>query len=194
MDARNLPSLRRRREPRRHVRATYPFVRIHTGTVARADSRLAYGFVAGTRHLRDDAHAPRHVRRLLRRAVSPAAGQSSTRDSRSAPAGSRSRCTSRSPTRIGSKRRSASSDASGCAINSTCRTSKSMDDGIANGTYEVALGPAACRLRSSPRRASTIRCIGCVTTRARRRSISRISCSSPTTSSTSTSSSASDAS
>ena len=34
----NLPS---------HVRATYPFVRIHTGTVARADSRLAYGFVAG---------------------------------------------------------------------------------------------------------------------------------------------------
>ena len=30
-----------------HVRATYPFVRIHTGTTARADSRLAYGFVAG---------------------------------------------------------------------------------------------------------------------------------------------------
>ena len=29
------------------VRACYPFVRVHTGTVARADSRLAYGFVAG---------------------------------------------------------------------------------------------------------------------------------------------------
>ena len=29
------------------VRAFYPFVRIHTRTVARADSRLAYGFVAG---------------------------------------------------------------------------------------------------------------------------------------------------
>jgi AMP nucleosidase len=29
------------------VRAKYPFVRIHTDTVARADSRLAYGFVAG---------------------------------------------------------------------------------------------------------------------------------------------------
>jgi AMP nucleosidase len=30
-----------------HVRACYPFVRVHTATVARADSRLAYGFVAG---------------------------------------------------------------------------------------------------------------------------------------------------
>ena len=29
------------------VRACYPFVRLHTDTVARADSRLAYGFVAG---------------------------------------------------------------------------------------------------------------------------------------------------
>ncbi len=30
-----------------HVRACYPFVRIRTHTVARADSRLSYGFVAG---------------------------------------------------------------------------------------------------------------------------------------------------
>ncbi|MEP7057686.1 MAG: AMP nucleosidase, partial [Caldimonas sp.] len=29
------------------VRATYPFVRVHTDTVARADSRLSYGFVSG---------------------------------------------------------------------------------------------------------------------------------------------------
>jgi len=29
------------------VRAHYPFVRVHTSTVARADSRLSYGFVAG---------------------------------------------------------------------------------------------------------------------------------------------------
>ncbi len=29
------------------IRAKYPFVRIHTDTVARSDSRLAYGFVAG---------------------------------------------------------------------------------------------------------------------------------------------------
>ncbi|RVT52325.1 AMP nucleosidase [Rubrivivax albus] len=33
--------------PERRVRACYPFVRVHTATVARADSRLAYGFVAG---------------------------------------------------------------------------------------------------------------------------------------------------
>jgi AMP nucleosidase len=33
--------------PAQRVRACYPFVRIHTDTVARADSRLAYGFVAG---------------------------------------------------------------------------------------------------------------------------------------------------
>jgi AMP nucleosidase len=31
----------------RHVRACYPFVRVRTATVARADSRLSYGFVAG---------------------------------------------------------------------------------------------------------------------------------------------------
>lgn len=30
-----------------HVRACYPYLRVHTNTVARADSRLAYGFVAG---------------------------------------------------------------------------------------------------------------------------------------------------
>ena len=29
------------------VRASYPFVRVHTDTVARADSRLSYGFVSG---------------------------------------------------------------------------------------------------------------------------------------------------
>jgi AMP nucleosidase len=34
-------------DPARRVRACYPFVRIHTDTVARADSRLSYGFVAG---------------------------------------------------------------------------------------------------------------------------------------------------
>jgi AMP nucleosidase len=33
--------------PSEHVRACYPFVRVHTDTVARADSRLSYGFVAG---------------------------------------------------------------------------------------------------------------------------------------------------
>jgi len=32
---------------RQPVRGKYPFVRVHTDTVARADSRLSYGFVAG---------------------------------------------------------------------------------------------------------------------------------------------------
>ena len=40
-------SSRRRPKRRPHVRACYPFVRVHTDTVARADSRLSYGFVAG---------------------------------------------------------------------------------------------------------------------------------------------------
>ncbi len=34
-------------ETARNVRACYPFVRVQTETVARADSRLSYGFVAG---------------------------------------------------------------------------------------------------------------------------------------------------
>ncbi|MBS0445684.1 MAG: AMP nucleosidase [Proteobacteria bacterium] len=33
--------------PAGRVRACYPFVRVHTDTVARADTRLSYGFVAG---------------------------------------------------------------------------------------------------------------------------------------------------
>ena len=33
--------------PARRVRAFYPFVRITTGTFARVDSRLSYGFVFG---------------------------------------------------------------------------------------------------------------------------------------------------
>ena len=35
------------RDPAARVRACYPFVRIRTETVARADSRLSYGFVSG---------------------------------------------------------------------------------------------------------------------------------------------------
>jgi len=34
-------------DPEQHVRACYPFVRVRTDTVARADSRLSYGFVSG---------------------------------------------------------------------------------------------------------------------------------------------------
>jgi AMP nucleosidase len=35
--------------PAQRVRACYPFVRVQTDTVARADSRLSYGFVERTR-------------------------------------------------------------------------------------------------------------------------------------------------
>ena len=34
-----------------HVRACYPFVRVHTRTNARADSRLSYGFEIGRAHV-----------------------------------------------------------------------------------------------------------------------------------------------
>ena len=37
----------RARNLQHRVRACYPFVRVHTNTVARAESRLSYGFVAG---------------------------------------------------------------------------------------------------------------------------------------------------
>ena len=57
-----------------HVRACYPFVRVRTDTVARADSRLSYGFVAGpgtfeTTVTRPDLFASylREQFRLLRR-------------------------------------------------------------------------------------------------------------------------------
>ncbi|MEO8080541.1 MAG: AMP nucleosidase, partial [Caldimonas sp.] len=48
------------------VRACYPFVRIHTDTVARADSRLSFGFVAGpgsfeTTLTRPDLFAPYYL-------------------------------------------------------------------------------------------------------------------------------------
>ena len=91
-----LQSLRRRRALSGRVRAFYPFVRVHTDTVARADSRLSYGFVAGpgtfeTTLTRPDLFAGYYLeqfRLLLRTTAS---------SSRSAPACSRSRCTSRSP-------------------------------------------------------------------------------------------------
>jgi AMP nucleosidase len=52
-----------------HVRACYPFVRVHTDTVARADSRLAYGFVAGPGTYETTLTRPDLLRRLLPRAV-----------------------------------------------------------------------------------------------------------------------------
>jgi AMP nucleosidase len=85
-----------------HVRGFYPFLRVHTDTVARADSRLSYGFVAGpgtfeTTLTRPDLFAGYYLEQF--RCCSRITASSS----RSAPACSRSRCTSRSPSTTTSK-------------------------------------------------------------------------------------------
>jgi AMP nucleosidase len=88
-----------------HVRACYPFVRVHTETVARADSRLSYGFVAGpgtyeTTLTRPDLFGDYYLEqfRLLL--------QNTTSRWRSAPAHSPFRCTSRWPRTTISRARS----------------------------------------------------------------------------------------
>jgi AMP nucleosidase len=62
-------------DARQHVRACYPFVRVHTATVARADSRLAYGFVAGPGTYETTLTRPDLFGALLPRAVRAAAAQ-----------------------------------------------------------------------------------------------------------------------
>jgi hypothetical protein len=91
---RHAAALRGGRGRGRHVRACYPFVRVHTDTVARADSRLAYGFVAGpgvyeTTLTRPDLFATTTA------SSSSCCCKTTAWRSRSAPARSRSRCTSR---------------------------------------------------------------------------------------------------
>ena len=61
--------------PAGRVRACYPFVRVHTDTVARADSRLSYGFVAGPGTYETTLTRPDLFARLLPRAVPPAAAE-----------------------------------------------------------------------------------------------------------------------
>ena len=85
------------------VRACYPFVRVQTDTVARADSRLSYGFVAGPGHLRDHADPARPVRPTTTSSSSACCWRTTAWRSRSAPARSRSRCISRSPSTTTSK-------------------------------------------------------------------------------------------
>ena len=175
--------------PGERVRACYPFVRVHTDTVARADSRLSYGFVAGpgtyeTTLTRPDLFANYYLEQfrllLQNHDVSLEVGTS----------------TQPIPVHF--------SFAEDDHIEGTLSAERrllmrdlfdlpdlaAMDDGIANGTHEPAPAKRS-RWRCSPRRASTTRCTGCATTPARRPSTSRTSCCSPTTSSTSTSSCAS---
>ena len=133
------------------VRACYPFVRIHTNTVARADSRLAYGFVAGpgtyeTTLTRPDIFGPYYLEqfRLLIEShnVSLEVG------------------TSRQP--IPMHFAFAAEDRIEGAMVSERRLRMrdlfdlpdlaSMDDGIANGTFELAPGePHPLALFTAPR-------------------------------------------
>ena len=57
------------------VRACYPFVRVHTDTVARADSRLSYGFVAGPGTYETTLTRPDLFGGYYLRAVPPAAAE-----------------------------------------------------------------------------------------------------------------------
>ena len=96
--------------PESAVRAFYPFVRVHTTTVARADTKLAYGFVEGpgryeTTLTRPDLFADYYAEqfRLLR--------SSHNVDLEVAPALTPSPSTSRLPSTTTSKARSAPSAA-----------------------------------------------------------------------------------
>ena len=89
--------------PAGRVRACYPFVRVHTDTVARADSRLSYGFVAGPGTYETTLTRPDLFAQLLPASSSGCCSRTTASRSRSAPARSRSRCTSRSPRTTTSK-------------------------------------------------------------------------------------------
>jgi hypothetical protein len=175
--------------PAGRVRACYPFIRVHTDTVARADSRLSYGFVSGpgtyettlTRPDLFESYYLEQFRLLLENhGVSLEVG------------------TSVQPIPVHFS--FAEHDHIEGNLSADQRLLLrdlfdlpdlgAMDDGIANGTY-VPAPVKRVRSRSSLRRASTTRCTGCVTTPAPIPSTSRTSSCSRTTSSTSTSSFAS---
>ena len=167
------------------VRAYCPYVRVRTDTVARADSRLSYGFVAGpgiyeTTLTRPDLFGACYLEqfRLLveNHHVSLEVG------------------TSKQPMPVHfalpedeyieatmvAERRLLMRDLFDLP------DLYAMDDGIANGTFEPEPGeprPWHCLMRL----ASITRCTGCAITRRRHPSTSRISYCSPTISSTSTS-------
>jgi AMP nucleosidase len=165
-----------------HVRACYPFVRIHTNTNARADSRLSYGFVAGpgtyeTTLTRPDLFADYYLQQfklLLRNhGVTIEVGTSS----QPIPAHFSLAENDHLEGTLDAQRRVLMRD------QFDLPDLAAMDDGIANGTYEPAPGAA---LPLSRPRVLTIRCTACATTPAARPSTSRTLCCSPTTSSTST--------
>ena len=141
------------RRCRSRVRACYPFVRVHTDTVARADSRLSYGFVAGPGTYETTLTRPDLFGRLLPRAVPPAAAEprrrARGRHQHAADPGALLLRRAR-PHRRHAERRAAPADAR------PVRPARpgAMDDGIANGTYEprARRGAAAGAVHRAARR------------------------------------------
>jgi AMP nucleosidase len=135
---------------KQHVRAKYPFVRIHTETVARADSRLSYGFVAGpgtyeTTLTRPDLFADYYLEQfellLANHGVSIEVGLGGdpipvhfSLDEHQHLEGS-----------MAADRRLLLRD------QFDLPDLASMDDGIANGTYETRGGPRPLSLFTAPR-------------------------------------------
>jgi AMP nucleosidase len=122
------------------VRACYPFVRVHTSTVARADSRLSYGFVAGPGTYETTLTRPDLFGRYYLEQFSLLLRNHSV-ELESAPARCRSRCTSPSPSThveatMSAERRLLMRDLFDLP------DLAAMDDGIANGTYEPRPGEA----------------------------------------------------
>ena len=168
------------------VRAFYPYVRIHTHTVARADSRLSYGFVAGpgsfeTTLTRPDLYAHYYLeqfRLLLRNhqvALEIGTG------SQPIPVHFSFAEHDHIEGNLTPERRLLMRDVFDLP------DLGAMDDGIANGTHSTAPGsPQPLALFTAPRVDYSLHRLR--TTPAPRPSSSRTSCSSPTTSSISTSS------
>ena len=122
-----------------HVRATYPFVRIHTGTVARADSRLAYGFLPGpgtyeTTLTRPDMFGPYYEEMFRLLLESHRTGIEIGSSRQPIPMHFAFADEDRIEAEIGVERRIRMRD------QFDLPDLESMDDGIANGTYEVPAG------------------------------------------------------
>ena len=124
------------------MRACYPFVRVHTATVARADSRLSYGFVSGPGTYETTLTRPELFGRYYLEQFSLLLRNHGGASSRSAPARSRSRCTSRFAEHdhvegsMSAERRLLMRDLFDLP------DLAAMDDGIANGTHEPRPGEA----------------------------------------------------
>ena len=121
------------------VRATYPFVRIHTDTSARADSRLAYGFVAGpgtyeTTLTRPDLFGPYYEEQFKLLLDNHSAGLEIGASRQPIPMHFAFADQDRIEAEISVERRTRMRDLFDLP------DLESMDDGIANGTQELAPG------------------------------------------------------